>query len=226
MIRSLKSRLKRLVRYSGPGTISKQYLLDIVPKNSIIVEAGAHIGSDTMELSQILPNSQIHAFEPVPSVYEKLVRNTKHCRNVTCYPLALGEQSGRAKIFVSSGRSDASSSLLPPKQHLEDHPDVFFQTEIEIQTITLNDWMTQYQLPRVDLLWLDMQGYELAALKSGWKALATASAIYTEVNLVETYAGAPLYSQVREWLADQGFEVRREELPWHDAGNVLFVRRS
>jgi len=45
------------------------------------------------------------------------------------------------------------------------------------------------------------------------------------VCLKEVYAEVALYPKVRQWLQDQGFDVVREELPWHDGGNVLFTRR-
>ena len=46
-----------------------------------------------------------------------------------------------------------------------------------------------------------------------------------EVSLKEVHEGVPLYSEVRAWLEQQGFHVMREELPWPDTGNILFVRQ-
>jgi hypothetical protein len=124
------------------------------------------------------------------------------------------------------GASNASSSLLRPKEHVVDHPDVLFNSEIEIQTITLDDWAEKHGVKKVDFLWLDMQGYELAALKAAHVALKSVLAIYTEVSLRETYEGVPLYSDVRDWLEERGFRVEREESPWPDVGNVLLVRQE
>jgi len=44
------------------------------------------------------------------------------------------------------------------------------------------------------------------------------------VNLKEMYEGVALYPEMRQWLEVQGFSVKREEIPWADSGNVLFVR--
>jgi len=78
----------------------------------------------------------------------------------------------------------------------------------------------------VDLLWLDLQGYELDVLKAGLAVLENVQAIYTEVNLKELYVGAPLYGELREWLEVRDFKVEVEDIPWEDGGNVLFVRNS
>lgn len=129
-------------------------------------------------------------------------------------------------MFISSGASDASSSLLPPKEHLIEHPDILFEKNIEVRTITLDDWVDENSITRVDLLWLDLQGYELAILKASPRILKSIKVIHTEVCLKELYTGCPLYTEVRNWLEKQGFYVAYEEIPWSDAGNVLFVKQE
>jgi 2-O-methyltransferase len=208
------------------GVVPKQYIKRFIRDDPTIVEAGAHAGWDTIEMSQLWSNGTIHAFEPVPSLYAQLQSNTKGLGNVRLYPYALSDKTGIANLFVSSGSSDASSSLLPPKEHLSEHPSVYFEESIDVPTITLNEWAKENGIEKVDLLWLDMQGYELAMLRGSCELLRTVSAIYTEVSLKEQYEGTPLYPQVRGWFEEQGFKVEREELAWADAGNVLFVRNK
>jgi FkbM family methyltransferase len=206
------------------GIIEKKYINKFLPRNPTIVEAGAHIGSDTIEMSKIWRKGEIHAFEPVPYLYKQLIQNTKDIQNIKCYSMALSDKEGNSKIFISSGNSNASSSLLKPKEHLLYHPDVIFQENLIIQTTTLDLWASANDINRVDLLWLDLQGYEPLKLRVSPKILKTVKVIYTEVNLKELYQGAILYPEFSQWLNQQGFSVKREELPWEDAGNVLFVR--
>jgi FkbM family methyltransferase len=208
------------------GVIPISYIARFLPRNPIVVEAGAHRGYDTLAMSKYWPSGHIYAFEPVPSLFALASQRIARQHNVSCYPLALGNAVGSARMYVSGGASDASSSLLPPKEHLSDHTDVTFPQEIKINTTTLDAWAEANQITRVDFLWLDMQGYELAALKAAPKILGTVRAIHSEVYLKESYAGVPLYPEVREYLQEQGFRVEREKLPWTDAGNVLFVRET
>lgn len=207
------------------GIISKEIIAKYLPKKPIIVEAGAHLGFDTVQLAQYFPDGEVHAFEPVPELFLQLSERVRHYKNVHCYPYALSQQTGYAMMYVSSGISDASSSLLPPKTHLDDHPEVLFNTTIIVTCITLDDWAKNNNIENVDLLWLDMQGHELSAVKAGQELLKNVQAIYTEVNLKEGYEGAPLYGEYKEWLGEHKFEVELEEIPWEDAGNVLFVRK-
>ncbi|MDX1952576.1 MAG: FkbM family methyltransferase [Verrucomicrobiota bacterium] len=207
------------------GAFSKDSIARYLPANPIVIEAGAHIGKDTEEMARLWPDGHIHAFEPFPDVFEKLQKRVKGLKNVTCYSMALADQTGTVSFNVSSGKSNASSSLLQPKQHLEQHPDVFFNERIEVEATRIDDWAVRFNVPKVDFLWLDLQGYELFALKSGENVLKTVSLIYTEVFLKESYAGAPLYPEVKLWMESRGFRVEWEGLPWPDSGNVLFVRQ-
>jgi FkbM family methyltransferase len=222
------SRLTRLFKGSEPklGEIPKNYIAKFLPQNPIIIEAGAHIGVDTLEMSTLWPLGHIHAFEPIPAIFQTLKENTSKTRNVTCYPLALSDSNGTAEIFVSGGTSDGSSSLLAPKEHLIEHPNVTFTTKIEVSTITLDKWVVDESIRRIDFLWLDLQGYEFNVLKASPEILESVLVIHTEVSLKHIYEDAPLYPELRQWIESKGFEVRFEALPWNDAGNVLFVRRS
>ena len=111
-----------------------------------------------------------------------------------------------------------------PKEHLIEHPNVSFNEDISVNTITLDDWASDHHIDRIDLLWLDLQGSEPAVIEASPKILSTVKAIYTEVSIKEIYKGTLLYPKFRSQLESKGFRVEREELAWEDAGNVLFVR--
>jgi 2-O-methyltransferase len=205
--------------------ISKNKIKKFIPSNAVIIDAGAHIGADSVELARMFPSATIHSFEPVPEIYSFLRHNTRKWSNIKCFDIALSNESGTTQMYVSSGASDASSSLQKPADHLADHADVSFEKEIQVQTLSLDDWAAQNNISKVDFLWLDMQGHELEVLKASTKILPTVKAIHSEVSLKKTYENAPLYKDYRKWLEDRGFRVEIEAIPaGADMGNVLFVR--
>jgi len=224
----LRVTLKKLLGRTAPpeGVILKQLLPQFLPDNLSVIDAGAHIGRDTLEMSRLWKDGRIYAFEPVPALFAKLQANTRKCKNVHCFNLALSDKTGEQPMFISSGASDGSSSLLQPTGHLIDHPDTFFRETIMVRTMTIDDGAREQAVSAIDLLWLDMQGLELAVLKAAPRILKTVYVIHTEVSVREQYAKAPLYPEVRSWLEEQGFQVEVEAIPpsW-DGGNVLFVRR-
>jgi FkbM family methyltransferase len=206
--------------------IPKAELMEYLPDNPVIVEAGAHLGVDTVELARQWPSGIVHAFEPVPALFKELELRTRRFANVRRWKQALSDRNGRHLLFISEGSSDGSSSLLEPEKHLEVHPDVIFERRIEVDTVTLDQWAAENAVPRIDFLWLDLQGMEPAVLQASPNVLGQIRALHAEVSLMPVYSGCILYPEFRRWMAAHGFRVVRELLPYSDMGNVLFVRES
>ena len=113
---------------------------------------------------------------------------------------------------------------MRPKDHLVDNPAVSFETQLDVQTTTLDLWAEQCGVAHVDFLWLDIQGHEFAALNAAPKVLSQVRAIFTEVNHTEVFEGVVLYPAYRRWLESQGFKLFAEELYKGSIMNALFVR--
>ena len=214
-----------IIKCSDKFGISKSILKKYLPVNSVIVDCGAHDGTDSIELARIFPLGKIHSFEPIPDIYNSLLTNSKKYKNIQTYPIALGSNNEKSEMFVSSGNSDASSSLLEPSGHKTSHPDVFFKKKIIVNVYTLSEWARKNNINKIDFLWLDMQGYELQMLKASENILENVKCIFTEVSMTETYLNAVHYLEYRKWLETKGFRVLLEAIPQYaDMGNVLFVK--
>jgi FkbM family methyltransferase len=198
-----------------------------------IIEAGAFDGTDTRRLATQFPQATIHAFEPVPEIFKRLVANTQDLTNVRCYPVALSDTSGTATFHISEkptkpGIPSQAGSLRAPKERLQCSPLIFPET-ITVPTTTLTEWAQEYNITTIDMLWLDMQGWELNVLKSIPQNLfKTIQVIHTEVAFIEAYEGQPTYLVVRKWLKEKGFmEVAHDfenTSNWF-FGNSIMVRK-
>lgn len=209
-----------------PGSIWKNRIRPYLQPGAHMIDAGAHIGADSVEFARLFPDVTIHAFEPIPDLYASLVRNTRRWPQIHCYPLALSNRNGPQTMHVSGGASDASSSLLTPRCHAIDHPDVRFDRACTVECQTLDTWTQTNGVQNIQFLWLDMQGFELSVLRSGTTVLEKVLAIHAEVSTRETYAGAALYPELKEWLGARGFVPKIEAIPARsDMGNVLFVSK-
>lgn len=206
-------------------SISKSILKKYLPYNAVIIDCGAHIGADSVELAKIFPEGTIHSFEPIPEVFKQLKYNSRKFPNIKCYQIALSNVSGKALMNVSSGGSDASSSLLNPTGHLHDNPEVLFERTVEVTTLTLDDWAKQESVKAVDFLWLDMQGFEYQMLQASNEILPAVKAIHSEVSMRDTYENGVLYPFLKNWMKTLGLSVISEAIPPNvNMGNVLFVR--
>lgn len=229
MIRSAADAVGRITGALGlelpeTGKVLRREMRPHLPDAPVILEAGAHIGLDTLAMSRLWRNGVIHALEPVPDLYAKLSARCGRRANVRLYEEALSVRNGSMTMYVSGGASDGSSSLLPPLRHLDLHPDVTFARSIEVPTVTLDTWRERERVDRVDFLWLDAQGGEFDILRGGQKTLETVQALYLEVSLLEGYSGAAMYEELRTWLGEKGFVPTIERIPWAEGGNVFFTR--
>lgn len=197
-----------------------------LPADPVILEAGALDGGDTVRMSSTWPGARIYAFEPVPAAYSQLASRTAGNRAVFTDPRALSSQTGTAELHVSAYASGEfrpdSSSLLTPAKHLDMHPDVVFRESIRVPTVTLDDWSRSAGVSRVDFMWLDLQGMEMAVLLASPQFTRRTTAICIEVVTTELYQGCPLYPEVLDSMVTLGFEVAIERIA-SDVGNVLFV---
>lgn len=210
-----------------------QFVSNFLPSNPIVIEAGANDGGDTVSIARCWRKGRIYCFEPVPEHFNFLKMRTQKLRNVKPFQLALSDRNGVVTFYLSKSSANlshvsASSSLLPPKEHLNFHPDILFPEMIDVEAITLDDFALREGIDHVDFFWLDMQGYELNMLKAS--ALAkTARAIWLEIAFEEAYEGQYLFKDIKEWMTLNGFELVASDVnveqPESYYGDALFVRR-
>jgi FkbM family methyltransferase len=203
-----------------------------LPDNPVIVEAGAYDGQDTQKMVKQWPLCTIHAFEPLPEIYDRLEKNTAHLPQVYRYQLALSNATGSSLFYVSErsdkpGIASQASSLHAPKERLQKSPMIFPRTTY-VKTITLDEWAHKNTIQSIDLLWLDTQGHELTILQAAPKILPHIRVVLAEVSFIESYEGQQSYEQVVQWMNEQGFEqVARDfqDMSKGFFGNALFVKK-
>ncbi|MEP7025808.1 MAG: FkbM family methyltransferase [Actinomycetota bacterium] len=213
--------LWRKIRGKDMIEISVGEIAPYLPPDPVILEAGACDGTDTVRFAQRWPGGVIHAFEPVPELYAEAQLGTAHLPGVRLHPLALSSRTDPAIMHVvdpGPGGNRGTSSLL-----LADSADEAHARDIEVKAVTIADWAHAEGVNRIDFMWLDMEGMELAALKAAGPVFATVKAVCMEVSREERYSGIPSYGEVVAWMSGQGFRVAIDRVTlWF--GNILFVR--
>jgi FkbM family methyltransferase len=168
-----------------------------------IIDVGANRGQFILAALHARPDITVHAFEPLPETVASTAAFFRAYPNVTVHPCAIGPMSGLAQIHVTA--EDDSSSLLPVG---EAQRDIFGSEEVATRRVVvrrLDEVLRPGQIEPPALLKLDVQGYELEALKGCDALLGCFSAIYAECSLTELYVGQALFSEVSAWLYERGF---------------------
>jgi len=172
---------------------------------AIVVDGGAYEGSFSHECARAFPNATIHAFEPTPASYSRLERRAQSASAIVCHRLALGSECGAATLFVNA--SPLTNSLRKNSSAGHHYFPVFVaeQTTTKVQVVTLAEFASDRGLDAIDILKLDLQGNELEAIIGSGRLLETVRVIFMEVQFVELYENAPLFSEIESYLRGRGF---------------------
>lgn len=121
---------------------------------------------------------------------------------MTLHGIALGASDATAVMHVTDF-SDASS-LLPPGAAGAAQPGMSEVRQVAVPVHRLDDYRQDKGLPWPDLIKLDIQGYELEALRGAPQCLAAAKAVIAEVSFIAYYERQCLFHDLVQHLAGAG----------------------
>lgn len=125
-----------------------------VKKGDFVLDIGANIGFYSAILSdQTGPNGQVHAFEPDATNFAHLLKNTRGCKNVKANQMAVSSSNEPIKIYLSKELN------VDHRTYPVDDPAGI----IEINATTIDSYLPDNQ--KVDFVKMDIQGFEIEALK-------------------------------------------------------------
>jgi len=171
-----------------------------------VVDIGANRGQFSLAVRRWAPGARVVAFEPLSGPADRFRKVFQGDAQVTLHQAAIGPKAGQTTIHVSA--ADDSSSLLPISALQER---LFPGTgEVRTETVTvgrLSDFVSAEEIVSPTLLKLDVQGFELEALRGCEDLLAGFAYVYAECSFVELYSGQALADEIIAWLRDRGFRL-------------------
>ena len=179
-----------------------------LPEHFTILDCGASVGHSSLSLLKRYPGAQVYAVEADPSLYQKLLNNTKNQPNIKAFHYALGDRDGVSSFYPNKpGRHHDQGSVYPQsKKHWFWKSIQLESTPIEVPMKTLSTFCAENNISHFDYLYLDMQGAEYPMLKASPEIMEKAKVIFTEVSFMKIYKGITLYNEVRSFLIKHGFK--------------------
>lgn len=195
---------RRGLRFGVAAAIEHAELIALLPIGTL-VDVGANVGQFSLLVEAHHPQALIHAFEPLQEAAKVFTRLFGGRSKVTLHRFAAGAAASKMEINVS-GHADSSSLLPISRAQAASWPGTEAVGTRQVQVRRVDDVLNQ-DLPGPLLIKLDVQGYELEALKGMPSLLAKADYVYVEVSFAPLYDGQPLAAEVIAWLTQRGFEV-------------------
>ena len=182
-----------------------------------------HIGAHKLEeLPEYLNHKldRIIWVEANPDKYKYIENKIKNYDQMLLAKFAAGFKEEEKSLNIAN--NGESSSMLKFGTHEISYPHIFYTSKVKVNIKPFDGWMDEKKLKRnnFNFLNIDIQGYELEALKGMTKQLKILDYIYIEVNFSEVYQGSPNIYDIDNFLLDFGFQrvgTIKTKYGWGDA---------
>ncbi len=171
----------------------------------VIADVGGGTATTATLFSNDFPNHDIYVFEPIKSSFQEIEKATARTKYWQLINKAVGSQIGTTEINISERLT--ASSLLEMDANIGGVYGDMLKTQrketIEITTLDVS-------LPAnkaVDILKMDVQGFEMEVLKGAVQTLIRTKVIVLEINNHDGYRGSPTYFEIDDYLRQRNFQL-------------------
>ncbi len=174
---------------------------------SIILDVGGGQATTARIFSKHYPHLPIYVFEPIKSNFKAIEQSLDRTENWKLINKAVGSTVGTSVINIAQ-RVTASSLLELNTDDLDENTyktALKLQNTEEIQITTLDIEASKDTI--VEVLKLDVQGFELEVLKGATTVLPRTKIIVLEINNHQGFKNGPTYYEIDAFLREHNFEL-------------------
>lgn len=208
---------KHAIRYNLPNTMDNigreifvngvyekrtvDLITDLLKGGGVFFDIGANIGAISLPVAK-LTNAELHVFEPARRTFQFLKKNKQvnHVENMILNNTAVHSVDGEEVIFFDVPENYGGSSLM---QTYADQP------RYHVNTISVDEYCKRENIQSVQVIKIDVQGFEVEVLRGCHKMLAQksiANIIFEFEGWAETNAHFDAGS-AQQYLVDMGYEL-------------------
>jgi len=174
-----------------------------------VFDVGANHGDFARSVSACFPSAYISLFEPLPALWPCLEKLAAHrAGRWSVKPFALGAAGGTLPLHISAGDDSIGSFVGFEEKYRMANPSASPSKAIESRIERLDDFCSREGIESIDLLKIDVEGFEFDVLAGAERMLANTHALIVEVSLIRQACGEsePLLRML-EMLLRAGFHL-------------------
>jgi FkbM family methyltransferase len=146
---------------------SSDHVMDYLAKSEILFDIGANIGQTAFNLFQKQTKKGlapvVYAFEPFPGTFEKFRTNLRLNPEMTeIHALNLGLSNQKGVLHMGSQGANSGAFRMTTDT----------QNSISVPVTSLDEFVSEHQISRIDFIKIDVEGYELHVLEGAMKSIA------------------------------------------------------
>lgn len=176
----------------------------LVKKGDIVLDIGANIGYDTVIMSKIIGDEGIiYSFEPTDYYSKVLEKNIKANDLKNCEVVKVGLSDKQESLKIEIGSSSATI-------HVPDN--IFLKSSEQIELDTLENFVREKNLERIDFIKMDIDGHEPLVLEGGWNVLEKFNPmVLLEVNHLNYLEAGYNAWDFYQTLVSKGYRIYSED---------------
>lgn len=166
-----------------------------------IIDIGANAGEWTKMAKRIFPQAHILMIEPQEEMKYYLDEICRSYRSVDYVQAGAGSETG--ELVQTIWPDLAGSSFLP----VASEEKLKSGTQRRTPVFTVNQLLEERKNFTPDLVKLDVQGFEIQALKGASKCFGITQVFIMETSLYRFFKNMPITRNCIEYMADNGYEL-------------------
>ena len=170
---------------------------------STFIDIGANTATISIRLSKIYnDNIKIYSFEPIPNTYKLAASNIvlNNISNISLYNLGIGDCESKIIFHTFKGQSSCATAISNRTPHDKNCK----MNSLTVNCTTLDSFVYKNNISRVDLMKIDVEGYELNVLKGAINVINKDGPTFLyEYNECAVAAGWT-YKNVEDIIASSG----------------------
>ena len=199
----------------------------------IVFDVGANNGSSTIHIAKSEIDTLVFAFEPTPKLVDDIKNQINDIENYIITKNAVSNYTGKSKFNLMQKYDWGCSSLLEFSE-ISKNGNIWQGTPfevtdyIEVDVITLKDFIKDNNIPYIDYLHIDTQGSDLNVLigMGDYINIVKAGVMEAASSADILYKGQNTKEQCIEFLENNGFTIL--DISKNDDGgnelNIHFIK--
>jgi FkbM family methyltransferase len=148
-----------------------------------VVDVGANHGDFAQAASAVHPDSQVLLVEPLPTLHPEITRRAgNRAGRWQLASVALGRSAGNSTLYVDPLVDSVGSLLGFNDEYLREHPETKPGKQFTCEVMTLDNLCHERKVQTIDLLKLDVEGFEFEALAGAAEMLPRTRSVIVEVS--------------------------------------------
>lgn len=150
-----------------------------------VVDVGACHGDFSQAATAMFPEAEVLLVEPSPQLHSELMRRcAERPGRWKLAKCALGRRRGTASLYVDPDREDIASLAGFNEEYLRVNRTANATEQLECEVRTLDDLCEENAIRAIDLLKIDVEGFEFEVLEGAATMLSHTRAMVVELSLI------------------------------------------